>query len=104
MAVLLPSLIYVPDMLHSQAWIDACYRHCQTHGYNPLAIVRHWEDAVKMILAGKAAVAVTGQRRWLPPNRTPRLEVISEPETFPEKQLLPGQRRLVRVRNLEADR
>lgn len=94
------SVIFVPD--HQSAWLPHCVDHCAARGYHLAAIATTWADVLKMVLAGHVQVIVTGQRKMIPTDLTPRLEVVDEVETH--SPVPPSQRRITRRRNLEADR
>lgn len=76
-----------PDRLLPNA--HACYQYCLAVGYQIVGIVRSWEEAIGVNRADPAAevsaeVVVVAEEADLPPDRTPRLEVVAyaRPEIF----------------------
>lgn len=55
-----------------------CSRHCQELDYEAVAIIRgDWGEAMDYLAAGTAEVIVVAEDDDLPPDRTPRIEVVS---------------------------
>lgn len=69
---------------------SACYQYCLAAGYNVVGIVRSWEEAIGVNRADpeteevSADVVVVAEEADLPPDRTPRLEIVAyaRPEIF----------------------
>lgn len=76
------AIIFVPaaiGLAAAQRWRDICAEHCQRRGYNVVAVVSAWEDAIQMMHDG-VAVIVVGHRDHLPAHRRPRLEAVTDPQ------------------------
>lgn len=75
-------------------WIDACAEHIAARGYHLAAVCTAWRDAVGLLMSGIAQVVVVGRRDHVPPDVTPRLEVVAEsrPEAA-ENRRRPARRR-----------
>lgn len=58
-------------------WLDTCAKYTARHGYQVVAVVSVWADAVRLARQ-HAAVVVAGQREHLPADRLPRLEIVVE--------------------------
>jgi hypothetical protein len=60
----------------------ACRAYCQEHGYGVVAVVADvdggWPLVAGLLRAGQADVVIVYSRDDLPPNRTPRLEVVED--------------------------
>lgn len=76
-----------PDRLLPNA--HACYQYCLAVGYQIVGIVRSWEEAIGINRADPGAevsaeVVIVAEEADLPPDRTPRLEVVAyaRPEIF----------------------
>lgn len=77
-----------PDRVLPNA--HACYQYCLSLGYNVVGIVRSWEEAIGINRADperdevSAEVVVVAEEADLPPDRTPRLEIVAyaRPEIF----------------------
>jgi hypothetical protein len=55
-----------------------CSRLCQELDYEAIAIVRgDWGEAMDYLTSGQAQVIVVAEDDDLPPDRTPRVEVVS---------------------------
>lgn len=61
------------------AKIGICTQYCIEAGYEAIAVVRGtWEEAMDYITAGEAEVILAAEDDDLPPDRTPRVEVVSQ--------------------------
>lgn len=77
-----------PDRLLPNAAI--CYQYCLALGYNAVGLVRSWEEAINVNRADPgtadvaAEVVIVADEAELPPDRRPRLEVVSlmRPEIY----------------------
>lgn len=76
-----------PDHLLPNA--HACYQYCLALGYSVVGLVRTWDEAIVVNRADPdrevaAEVVVVAEEADLPPDRTPRLEIVaySRPEIF----------------------
>ncbi len=72
------AIIYVPsdDMEHCAI---LCLEYAQQAGYLVEGVVvGRWRDAQSMALSGVAEVVIVADRSQLPPDRTPRIEAVSE--------------------------
>jgi hypothetical protein len=55
-----------------------CSRHCQELDYEAIAVVRgDWGEAMDYLAGGEAEVIVVAEDDDLPPDRTPRIEVVA---------------------------
>lgn len=59
------------------SWLDSCAQYTARHGYQVVAVVSVWADAVRLAREN-AAVVVAGRREHLPADRLPRLEIVVE--------------------------
>jgi hypothetical protein len=58
-------------------WMDLCAQYTARHGYQIIAVVSVWADAIGLARE-HAAVVVAGRREHLPADRLPRLEIVVE--------------------------
>lgn len=73
------SIIFVPSHVSDyQRWVDDCARHCNGEDHRVLAVVSGWADAFGYAADGRADLVVAARRDHLPPDRLPRLIVLSE--------------------------
>lgn len=69
---------------------NACIQYCISLGYNVVGLVRSWEEAIGINRADpeteevSAEVVVVAEEADLPPDRSPRLEIVAyaRPEIF----------------------
>ncbi len=102
LSALQQAILFVPFIgPPASRWRDVCAVYCARKKYRVIAVVSAWADVIAMTQSGHATVVVVGERGHLPPDREPRLEVVTEENEVPQ---LPAQRRLVRRRNLAEDR
>lgn len=72
------AIIYVPDDDMERCTI-LCLEYAQRVGYLVVGVVvGRWNDAQSMVLAGVADLVIVADRAQLPPDRTPRIEVVDE--------------------------
>jgi hypothetical protein len=95
------SILFIPSGPGARRWREICAGYCARKKYRIVAIVSVWSDVVTMTRSGRAGVVVVGDRRHLPRDRVPRIEVVTEEVVEP---VLPAQRRLVRRKNPAEDR
>lgn len=91
---MLDAIIFVPPDPASRPWLVICAQYCVRCGYHVVAVVSDWEDVVRMLKDDGIDIVVVGRREHLPPDRTPRLEIITEqsPDDPPEDRR-PSRRR-----------
>lgn len=90
---MLKTVVFIPDS-ETQRWLTVCAQYCAVRHYQVVAVVSAWVDAVRMVVDGRATVLVAGRRDHLPPDRSPRLEIVVE-QTEPTP-VRPSRRRPVR--------
>jgi hypothetical protein len=88
-------LLVPPGATHSY-WRDRCGAYASKRGYLVVAVAATWDAAMDVILAREADVVVIGRQRDKPPDRLPRVEVVSEAPA--EQPATPEQRRPIRRR------
>lgn len=88
-------LLVLPGAAH-EYWLNRCATYASKRGYLVVAVAAHWDAAMDVIFAREAEVVVIGRRRDMPPDRIPRLEVVSEAPTG--QPVTPEQRRPIRKR------
>lgn len=72
------AIVYVPDDDMERCTI-LCLEYAQRVGYLVVGVVvGRWNDAQSMVLAGVADLVIVADRAQLPPDRTPRIEVVDE--------------------------
>lgn len=77
------ALIYVTKR-NLETYTDRCADYCNRKGLTPTAVVvddqdgGRWSEVVKMVTDGVVQVVVVADRDELPPDRTPRIDVVSE--------------------------
>lgn len=65
-----------PDRLLPNASI--CIQHCLAMGYHVVGVVRgSWDEVIRLTRTRKAEVVVVAEDDDLPPDRTPRVEIVS---------------------------
>lgn len=69
------AILFIPG--GNCGWIDACAQYTARHGYQVIAVVSVWADAMRLARQ-HAAVVVAGRREHLPADRLPRLEIVVE--------------------------
>lgn len=69
------AVLFLPDS--ACGWLDTCAMYTARHGYQVVAVVHVWADAVRLARQ-HAAVVVAGRREHLPADRLPRLEIVVE--------------------------
>jgi hypothetical protein len=75
----LRAVLFLPAGVSSAAqWTNACGAYIQRRGYRLAAVCAAWRDAVRLITTGAADVIVVGRRDHLDPDRTPRLDIVTE--------------------------
>lgn len=90
------SIVFLPNHVDSQ-WMQVCAAYCTAHRYEIVAVVHRWRDAMRLMDDGLATVLVTGRPDHLPPDREPRIEVVTEHQPEPESSARRRpKRRLVR--------
>lgn len=78
------AIIYVPSEEMEHCAI-VCLEYAQRAGYVVEGVVvGRWRDAQLMVLGGAADVVIVADRAQLPPDRTPRIEVVDE-STQPDR-------------------
>ena len=97
---LIAAIVFIPTGPSGSRWLTACTEYAVMRGYTIIAVVTVWADVLKVLRAGEATIVVVGQREHLPPEREPRLEVVTEEKTQPV--MPPKQRRVIRRRTREA--
>lgn len=75
---MLRCVLYIPPGRAFTQWHDICARYAHDHRYLVVAIATAWVDVLTMLAANEAAVAVVGRPEHLPPDRTPRIEFVSD--------------------------
>jgi len=74
---MLKSVVLLPDV-EAHRWLMICGQYCTAHHYEIVAVVHVWADAIRMIRDGRATVLVAGRHDHLPPDRSPRVEIVVE--------------------------
>jgi len=85
----LRAVVFLPPGTPAAArWTDACSEYIQRRGYRLAAVVSAWKDVVHLLFGDEADVVVVGRRDQLPPDRTPRLDVVVEekPDSPPARR------------------
>jgi hypothetical protein len=73
------AVIWIPTHADLYRWGAACAEYCARHGYELYGVIHGaWRDATRLLIAGDAQVAVIASREHLPPDRVPRIEIVSE--------------------------
>lgn len=95
------ALIYV-TAANLDRYTDRCAEYCNRLGLSLAAVVvdeldgGRWPEVARMLMDGIVQVVVVADRDELPPDRTPRVDVVSEQR----RQMIPGQRSHCRPRFL----
>lgn len=84
------AVLFVPTGRGADVWLTVCAEYANRYRYQVAAVASDWDDVMTMLRAKEAEVVVVARRDHLPPSRTPRLEIVTEPESAPRP---PGQRR-----------
>lgn len=77
------ALIYV-TAANLDRYTDRCAEYCNRLGLILTAVVvddlngGRWAEAAQMLIDGRAQVLVVADRDELPPDRTPRVDVVAE--------------------------
>ncbi len=77
------ALIYVKAQ-NINRYTDRCAEYCNRRGFTLAAVVvddldgGRWPEVVQMVMDGSVEVVVVADRDELPPDRTPRLDVVAE--------------------------
>lgn len=71
------SVVLLPDV-EAHRWMMICAQYCEARHYEIVAVVHAWADAIRMIKDGRATVLVAGRHDHLPPDRSPRVEIVVE--------------------------
>lgn len=93
------ALIYV-TAANLNRYTDRCADYCNRLGLHLAAVVvddqdgGRWPEAAQMLIDGRAQVLVVADRDELPPDRTPRVDVVAEQR----RRLHPDQRSHCRPR------
>lgn len=88
------AVVFLPHGTPSAGrWTDTCGEYIQRRGYRLAAFATVWADVVRMVLTGAADVVVVGRRDHLPPDRTPRVEIITDSAPAADRQRRPQRRR-----------
>jgi hypothetical protein len=78
----LRAIIYVPDDEDRDRWEARCLEYCDRRRYRVVALVvggpERWDDAMDMMYAREADVLVVASKMHLPPDRTPRVEAVTD--------------------------
>lgn len=80
----LRSIIYVRDTADRARWEHAAVDFCEQQHYAVIGLVigmkddDRWDDVMGLLLSGAAELVVVAERDQLPPNRTPRIEIVAE--------------------------
>lgn len=56
-----------------------CLERVEACGYDLVGVVRTWDDAQAMMLDGRAHVLVVASTAYLPRDRRPRIESVTDP-------------------------
>lgn len=75
---MLRCILFIPPCHQFEYWRNVCFSYCVARRYAIVAVATTWESAQACLLRGDATVAVVGDRSHLPPDRAPRLEVVTE--------------------------
>lgn len=90
----LRAVVFLPPGTPAAArWTDACGEYIQRCGYQLAAVCGTWKDAIRLIFDDQADVVVVGRRDQLPPDRTPRLEAVTDATPAGENHRRPQRRR-----------
>jgi hypothetical protein len=80
----LRAIIYCPSSASTARCLRRCRQYCTEAGYSLVAEVDDgtggWRYVMVLVARGMADIIVVDDRTHLPPDRTPRLEVVSEQE------------------------
>lgn len=89
------AIIFVPPGPAAAPWLTICAAYCTRKGYSVVAVVRDWDDVVRMLKDDGIEVVVIGRRDHLPAERRWRIESISEPARNdpPPERRRPNRRR-----------
>lgn len=90
---MLKSVVLVPDA-EAYRWLMICGQYCAARRYEVVAVVHAWAEAIRIIKDGRATVLVAGRHDHLPPDRSPRVEIVAEHNEPTSVQ--PSRRRPVR--------
>jgi len=88
---MLKSIVLLPDA-EAHRWLMICAQYCAARRYEIVAVVHAWADAMRLIKDGRATVLVAGRHDHLPPDRSPRLEIVveqTEPTSTPQERRRP---------------
>lgn len=80
------AILFIPG--GNCAWMDTCAQYTARHGYQVIAVVSAWADAMRLARL-HSAVVVAGRREHLPADRLPRLEIVVE-ESAQLAELVPS--------------
>lgn len=76
------AIIYVPNDVDRDRWEAVCLKYCDRRGYEVVSLVvggpERWVHITQMLQAYEAEVVVVASQDHLPPNRTPRIESVTE--------------------------
>jgi len=59
-------------------WLMVCGDYCNSRGYEITAVVSDWADAMTLCTTAGVDIVVTARWDHLPPDRTPRLEIVTD--------------------------
>lgn len=76
---MLNAIIFVPPDPASRPWLVIDAQYCARKDYQVVAVATDWNDVLRMLKDDDIDVVVVGRREHLPPDRTPRLEIVTEP-------------------------
>lgn len=58
---------------------DRCINYCLAHGYDMVGVVKDdWARAIEYLTTGVASVLVVASTDHIPPDATPRIEVVAD--------------------------
>lgn len=84
------AVLLVPTGRGADVWLTVCADYAARHHYQVAAIASDWDGVMTVLRNEEAEVVVVARRDHLPPSRTPRLEIVTEPQSAPAA---PSQRR-----------
>lgn len=83
----LHAVIYLPVGEDLRRWQTRCLAHIERNRYELVSLVidgeggRRWEAVKALVFTGQADIVVLADRRHLPPDRLPRIEIAGEEAT-----------------------
>lgn len=92
----LRAVIFVRDDEERSRWEAACLEYCDRCGYEVVSlVVGDWSAVHQMFAANEADIVVVASKDQLAPDRTPRIESVTE--ELPKVEDGPRHRRTGRV-------